>query len=170
MNRAKIYVASQVRHAPMWQDWRAKHMNTIEVTSSWIDMVGKVPATKDNAVWIWTLDHYQIMKSDVIVAYAVDGDVLRGALVEVGIGLALHKQILITGDGNNNSWGSWQNHPLVETARDLDHAANLATRFIAAMYLMNKPTSVVPILDEIHRRNPNWQSHGFDLTLEASPE
>jgi hypothetical protein len=67
----------------------------------------------------WVQDHQDVVKSDVVMVYAERGDVLRGAFVEAGMGIALSKTILAVGDGE---FGTWWCHPWVERVPDMKSA------------------------------------------------
>ena len=67
----------------------------------------------------WIEDHQDVGRSDVVMVYAERGDVLRGAFVEAGMGIALGKFVLAVGDGD---FGTWWAHPQVTRAPDLESA------------------------------------------------
>jgi nucleoside 2-deoxyribosyltransferase len=119
----KVYGASKLRHAPMWNDLR-EAWPEILWTARWpYQHVGQVPDTPDFASLFWLHDHEDVEKADGVLVYAEPDDVLRGALVEAGMAIALGKWVLCVGD--NPGFGTWQWHPQVSRLPDLDAARAL---------------------------------------------
>lgn len=71
----------------------------------------------------WKHDHEDVARCDVVLVYAEPTDVLKGALVEAGIGIALNKTIIVVGD--NEGYSTWQYHSLVKRVADLNEAEEL---------------------------------------------
>jgi hypothetical protein len=67
----------------------------------------------------WIEDHQDVAQSDVVLVYAEEGDVLRGAFVEAGMGIALEKLVVAVGDGE---FGTWVCHPQVTRVPNLESA------------------------------------------------
>lgn len=129
--RYPIYVASKIEHFGMWKELRRKWKpHNIDIVSTWIDKID--PATGDKhkhplhlaADWIENIRDLTACKT--VVCYAEETtQMLRGALVEVGVAIGQHKPVIIVGDPDLACWGSWQYHPLVTYARTLDGARNV---------------------------------------------
>lgn len=104
VERARIYVASKTRHAPMWQ--RMRDLCGYRIISTWIDEAG-VGDTQD---WpdLWVRCIREASQADILMVYAETGDILKGAWVEVGAALASGKPVIGVGcDGY-----SIRHHPL----------------------------------------------------------
>lgn len=117
-----IYIASKLEHAPKWKELRSEwHPHRIRITARWIDDTAlEANGTPSDYRVCWMMDVDDVRQSSGLIAYAEEGDVLRGALVEVGIALERNLPVFIIGD--NPSFGTWQHHPLVIRATDLNHA------------------------------------------------
>jgi hypothetical protein len=86
-----IYVASRVKHAPIWLDYRDR--KRWPIVSTWIDEAGD-GETADFGE-LWQRIRAEIWRSKVLVFYA-DGNEdfpFKGALVEVGMALAMGKPV-----------------------------------------------------------------------------
>ncbi len=118
--RLSIYFASKLRHAAVGRKLSADWPE-FDWTARWPTAhVGKVPDQSNFARIFWQHDLEDVAGSDVVMCYALEGDHLRGALVEVGMGLALGKAVLVIGD--HPDYGTWQWHPLVHRAETLAEA------------------------------------------------
>lgn len=110
----KVYVGSCTSHARTWleiaNEWR---LNTgHRMICSWPDMVvGGLGEGEYLAKVFWQLDVKEVQDADVVLIYAESDDILRGALVEVGVALASEIPVVVV--GSSNSYGTWQYHPLV---------------------------------------------------------
>ncbi len=109
-----IYVASRVRHAGMWQKLRA----TYPINSTWIDEAGD-GETADLAK-LWERIHVEVLMARAIVLYVEPNDFpLKGALIEVGMALAVGKPIFVSAcdveleERSLRPLGSWLHHPRV---------------------------------------------------------
>lgn len=83
--------------------------------------------TDDDYKVCWIVDQHDVASCDVLLVYAEEGDELRGALVEAGMAIALNKMVIVV--GNSPCYGTWQNHPNVIYAKDLDHAKRLIENY-----------------------------------------
>ena len=110
-----IYVASRVKHAAMWRELR----NTYPaIGSSWIDEAGEGETDDLGELWIRIVR--EVSECKALVLYVEQEDFpLKGALVEVGVALALGKPIYAAlphvplEARSFRPLGSWANHPLV---------------------------------------------------------
>lgn len=109
----RIYTASKVKHARRWQLMRQAGWH---VVSTWIDEAEE-GQTSDWAD-LWERCISEARKADILLAYAEQGEVLKGGLVEVGAALSHGVQVLAVGPVQ----GSWVKHPLVSQVADLPAA------------------------------------------------
>ena len=93
----KIYVASKVKHAPMWVAVRQYLLpKGHEIVSTWIDEAGEGQTTSYTELARRCID--EISACDVLILFCEPGDLLKGALIEVGAALALGKKVAVVGD------------------------------------------------------------------------
>jgi hypothetical protein len=118
---AKVYFASKMHHAVKWKGFY-DHPD-IHVVSRWPFLETFVEPTPANAKKFWLDDHADVTRADVVIVYAEEGEHLRGALIEAGIGIALGKRIIVVGD--HPDYGTWQHHPQVQRAISLENALAL---------------------------------------------
>lgn len=79
----KIYMASKVKHAPKWLELRDRGAPII---STWIDE-WQPNASKDHQdLWRRCVD--EAHRADVLIAYREEGEIFKGAPVEIGAALA----------------------------------------------------------------------------------
>lgn len=112
--RAKVYTASKLHHAPQWRALAMQYSSTVLITSRWISMppFDKAEETDHELARAgWIIDEDDIRESDYVLCFSAEGEVLRGALVEAGMGIALGKKIICC--GASPSFGTWQYHPKV---------------------------------------------------------
>jgi hypothetical protein len=117
-----IYVASRVKHAEMWQRYRAG----FPIISSWIDEAGE-GETADLGE-LWQRIEAEIRGCKAMVFYAGVTDVpLKGAYIEAGMALAMGKPVFAVLDlmlepRSMRPIGSWLNHPLVTMCETIPQA------------------------------------------------
>ena len=133
---AYIYTASKIRHAGKWRDLRIAHPD-IHFTARWPYLETEVPPTPEQGAIFWPDDFTDIENADFVLAYGADGDVLRGALVEVGAALATGRRVIIVAD-DTVGLGTWQYHPHVLKANNIRHAFNIAKMLTATLGLIEK--------------------------------
>lgn len=112
---SKVYVASKLYHAGIWRQARLDYPE-IHFTARWPYLVSKVPDEAKYAKNFWLDDLRDVADANVILVYAEPADRLRGALIEAGAALALGKVVWLV--GQNESYGTWQHHPLVKGPSD----------------------------------------------------
>ena len=123
-----VYVASRVSRADVWKNLR-DNMG-VSITSSWIDEAGE--GDTDDFGELWTRITREIEGSTGLVFYGHTADQpWKGALVEVGIALALGKPVaaLILGELDGRTMrpvGSWLHHPLVRRFTYMEDAIEYA--------------------------------------------
>lgn len=128
--RLKVYTASKLKEGPRWR----------RLAEEWpeIDIVARWPflhVTSDGAPgWpddcaahgsiFWQHDYEDVSRADVVLVFADQAeDVLRGALVEAGMGIAMGKTVIVV--GSNSGYGTWQYHQQVKRVPSLDAARSL---------------------------------------------
>lgn len=105
----KIYVASKVKHAADWQRYRFISKTWgMEITSTWIDEAGVGQTKSWEDLWLRCIG--EAARCDILLCYAQEDEVLKGALVEVGAALGAGKFVYYVGP---KTIGSWLHHPLV---------------------------------------------------------
>lgn len=109
-----IYIASRVRHAPMWRGIAEQR----RVSSSWI-YEAEEGQTEDFG-FLWKRIEAEVWNSAWLLFYAESEDFpLKGALVEVGMALAWQKPVVVCLPGvelegrTMRPVGSWIKHPNV---------------------------------------------------------
>lgn len=109
-----VYVASRVHHAAVWQGLRARY----PILTTWIDEAGE--GETDDLGELWNRIRAEIEASRALVLYLRPGDFpLKGALIEVGMALAMGKPVHVAMRGveveprSMRPIGSWLHHPLV---------------------------------------------------------
>ncbi len=94
MDSPKVYVSSKLKHADKWRKLREDGLNII---SSWIDLeVEESAVAALDLMWRGYID--EVKSSDFLILYAEPGEILKGALIEVGIAAALNIHIVAVGD------------------------------------------------------------------------
>lgn len=111
--KPKIYTASKVFRATMWQDFAHEHKEHIDVISSWIVInVGPLKdadASMCKQAWIQNIQ--DVNSCDYLMCFAEHDDELSGTLVEIGAALAGGKRIILCGDCARFS--TWKHHPFI---------------------------------------------------------
>jgi hypothetical protein len=113
----KIYTASKTAHAQKWRALRRDH----DVTASWIDEAGE-SQTADYSE-LATRCITDIESADVLLLYCEPGELLKGALIEAGIALALGKQVRCVGECASLS-RVFNRHPLWRQFATIKEALN----------------------------------------------
>lgn len=92
MSPATVYTASKTRHADRWRVLRA---DGVHVISTWIDEA-RPGETKDKSD-LYLRCIREAFLADVTLVYAEPGEVMRGALIEMGATLAGHGEVWCVG-------------------------------------------------------------------------
>ena len=109
-----IYIASKAKHAARWL---ALRNNGLPVISTWID-------EPEPGAWVegtgaaWAKYTREAATADVVLAYGEEGEVQKGALVEIGCALGAGKKVFLVGPFP----GSWVDHPRVVKCDSIEHA------------------------------------------------
>lgn len=80
---ARIYIASKTRHAGLWKALRDAG---VPIISSWIDEAGKGETLDWGRMWQTCFD--QAATATHLIIYVQEGEILKGAWIEVGVALA----------------------------------------------------------------------------------
>ena len=116
-----IYVASKSKMGPEWKDWRAAG---IPIISTWIDECGEGQSVLPE---LWTRCIQEAASAEVLVLVHREGDVQKGALVEMGAALTSGAAVIWVGP----DYLTAQRHPLVRHARDIEEAMGMAMTIVA---------------------------------------
>lgn len=124
--RPRVYIASKLKHAPVWKEFRNTYKLEIDFTSRWFDIENtadqKATVDRDHYREVWDIDYRDVRTADFCILYADQGEHLRGALVEAGMMLASGGKVIVIGE--HEDYGTWQSHrgvyhePCVNTALD----------------------------------------------------
>lgn len=118
--RVAIYGASKTVHAPLWVTLRDQGFN---IVSSWIDLPRDKTGQQIDHSKLWRDIEADVRRADFLVLYCLPGELLKGALVELGMALALGKTAFVYGHRDNDCIGTFRAHPLfVEAGPTLDLA------------------------------------------------
>lgn len=110
----RVYVASKAVHGDRWvklrQSLREKETD-VEIVSTWIDEAGE-GQTADYGE-LSQRCFREISAADALWLFCLPDEILKGALVEVGMALALGKKVIYTGPVNAPSISRvFRCHPL----------------------------------------------------------
>lgn len=112
----KVYVASKARYGPLWREQRDAWAGTADIISTWIDESGE--GESNALVDLWLRCIAEVVEADLLIGCYEQGDIWKGAYVEIGAALAFGKPVYLCGKPP----GSFINHPLVTLASDPDDA------------------------------------------------
>lgn len=127
--RPLVYVASRASIPERAGMWRLLRAEGAQIIASWIDEDGE-GETKCFAE-LWSRIEAEVSRCDRLVLFAEPEDFpLKGALVEVGMALALGKPVIVVAPNveleprSMRPLGSWASHPLVRFSKDIVEAVN----------------------------------------------
>lgn len=123
-----IYIASRASNPNHPKNWRElRDVHGYKIVCSWIDADCDDTSTDFEA--LWTRIENEIRSCERLILYVEQEDFpLKGALVEVGMALALGVKVFIVAKdiaidpSNFRPIGSWLNHPLVTMVDSMDTA------------------------------------------------
>lgn len=125
----KVYTASKLSDGPLWRRI-ATEWSEIEIVARWpfshVTDTGAPDWPEDCAAHgavFWQHDHEDVVRSDVVLVYTDSDEPLKGALIEVGMAIALAKMIIVV--GRHRSYSTWWYHPQVRRVASLDEARSL---------------------------------------------
>jgi nucleoside 2-deoxyribosyltransferase len=116
----RVYPSSKVKHAPMWRKLQSK-VPHLFLNARWLKW-----AEKENGLTTKQFRECQedIETSDVLILYAEEGDVLKGALVEVGMALSKGIRVIFV-SSDMLSYGTWVYNNSVTWVSNMKDAMNL---------------------------------------------
>jgi len=130
--RPCIYVASRASVPERGAMWRKLRDAGAPIISSWIDEDG--PGQTQDFGELWTRIAREVTSADGLILYVEPDDFpLKGALVEVGMALAVERPVYVVAPAvkletrSLRPLGSWASHPLVHFAPTVADAINAIT-------------------------------------------
>lgn len=134
-----IYVASKSKMGPEWKDWRAAG---VPIISTWIDECGEGQSVLPE---LWMRCIQEAASAEVLVLVHREGEVQKGALVEMGAALMSGAVVIWVGP----DYLTAQHHPSVRRAKDVEEAMGMAMSIVAK----NPPDP-----EAAHRRGWTWRT------------
>ncbi len=122
-NGLTIYTASKTKHADKWKELRAQGYGVI---STWIDEAGVGETSDFGDLWLRCIA--ESARADVTLVYAEEGEVLKGAIAEVGSALCAGRRVVAVGPVQ--AAGSWYKHPGVQLCSSIEEALRLIDSFV----------------------------------------
>jgi hypothetical protein len=90
-----IYIASKTKHAAKWLALRESGINII---SSWIDFAIMEALDDNDMSQLCMVCIKESIECDAMIVYCEEGDILRGAFIEMGVALSVKmKPIYLVG-------------------------------------------------------------------------
>lgn len=127
--RPAVYVASRASIPERAGMWRLLRSEGARIISSWIDEDGEGETASFAELWVRI--EAEVKSCDKLVLFVEPEDFpLKGALVEVGMALALGKPVVVVAPNvpldarSRRPLGSWSSHPLVSFSTDIFEAVN----------------------------------------------
>lgn len=119
----RVYTASKLKHAAMWRGICAGTPH-VQFHARWLkhSAIG-TPDTAEHAADFWMQDEQDVKHADAVLVFAGTGEHLRGALVEAGMAIAYGVPVIVI--GQSDDYGTWQHHPGVTKAMDMDDAMSI---------------------------------------------
>lgn len=128
--RLSIYLAGNLAAAEFYHSLRDSWPE-FDFCASWVEKfaIDQIEDSWQNASIGWPINIIEAGGADVLAVHSWNGAALRGALVEVGAALALHKTVLMVGE--NESLSTWRFHPSCYFVSDWEEARAWLRRFSA---------------------------------------
>lgn len=119
----RVYTASKLTTASLWRELSKKWPHVL-FHARWLkhNEIG-TPDLQEYAGRFWMEDQQDVKCADAVLVYAKEGEHLRGALVEAGMAIAFTIPVIVVGE--HPDYGTWQHHPCVERAKDLEEAGEM---------------------------------------------
>lgn len=117
-----IYVASKVHHVKKWLSYRDAGY---PINSTWLDEAGPGQTTDFSDLWIRCC--MEAKAAGVLVAYRERDEILKGAMIEIGVALSFPKPVILAGDWEKMTF---LHHPTVKHVPSLNEAMALANRIL----------------------------------------
>ena len=112
-----VSVCAKLRHAPMFLKLREDYPD-VHFISRWI-VTASQGSEEQKPVYEWMREaEIEIANSHCVIVYAERGEILKNALVQVGMAIAMRIPVYVIGE--NASYAEWQFwQPLVTRATNL---------------------------------------------------
>lgn len=122
-NQIVVSVCAKLRHAPMFLKLREQYPD-IHFISRWI-VTASLGSEEQKPVYEWMGEaEMEICNSHCVIVYAERGEVLKNALVQVGLALRQRTPVYVIGE--NSSYAEWQFWaPLVTRATNLNQCIKM---------------------------------------------
>lgn len=127
-NQIVVSICAKLRHAEKFKKLREDYPD-IHFISRWI-VTASQGSEEMKPVYEWMREaEIEIANSHCVIVYAERGEVLKNALVQVGMALSMRKPVYVVGE--NVSYAEWQFwQPLVTRAANLQQCIKqIKTRF-----------------------------------------
>ncbi len=108
-----IYIASKVRHAHRWREFRSIG---VPIISTWIDVDDE---EADFSV-LWPQFLEEVVRAEYLVAYREEGETWKGAWIEIGAALVSGRHVIVVG-AIDPDW-TFLKHPRVSYAETVGEA------------------------------------------------
>lgn len=132
-SRRGTYIASRASIPERSAAWRKLRADGWAISASWIDATGE--NEPDDLSELWLKIQEEVCSSERLVLYVEPEDLpLKGALVEVGMALAVGIKVFVVTPGitmhreTGRPLGSWAFHPNVRLVPDMETALKGACR------------------------------------------
>lgn len=132
-SRRGTYIASRASIPERSAAWRKLRSDGWAISASWIDATGDNEPADLSELWLKIQE--EVCSSERLVLYVETEDLpLKGALVEVGMGLAVGIKVYVVTPGitmdreTGRPLGSWAFHPHVKFVPDMETALEGACR------------------------------------------
>jgi len=119
-----IYVASKAKHGQMWLDLKEKYQ--LPIKASWLNVYKEGMIEDYAAHWMTCIS--EVSSSRAVMLYHKQGEVQKGALVEVGAAILAGVPVFVFGDVIHDELGSWLNHPSVCRCSSVEVAVSMVRR------------------------------------------
>ena len=110
----RIYIASKTIHAPKWRRLRNEGYNII---STWIDETGIGQTPNYTELSIRCIK--EIRQSDFLIFYCEEGEIQKGAFIEMGAALAFGIEVRCVVNRSADSNKVFRYHPLSREFSDI---------------------------------------------------
>lgn len=110
-----IYIASKLKHMNKWHKLRDKGVQFI---CTWIDEPEYINKHSPELGDLWKRYIEEASKAKALIAYLEPGEIMKGALVEIGAALGHNVPVFLVGEFD----GTWQLHPLCKKCDTINKA------------------------------------------------
>lgn len=125
-----------MKHAKKFRDLRSERPE-FHFTSRWPFLESQVEDSPEQAAHFWPDDYRDVEDADIVIVYAEEADVLRGAIAEAGAALATGRYVIVIGE--HESYSTWQYHPNCVRCSGINNALNMAAEITKNMPVQSRP-------------------------------